>query len=164
MDPVTFDIKLTKSDYTRLYLWAGYVRGYRAVVTVLATLLSTALLALLILSLALGLTLDVLLTVFFALPAAIMLFFLFSILFTAVQAYNNSGMADGGRCEIKPHEVIFENPHSLIVITPDMVRKVYFKRKYIYIALPEMKYHIIPISCIPEEKYDTAMGHLEALG
>ncbi len=164
MEPVSFELTIKKGDYSGLYLWAGYIRGYRIAATILATLLSAALLALLILSLAVGIQMDTTMGVLFAMPAAIMLFFLASILLTAAKAYRSSGLAGGGRCKITPAEIVFETPDLQIAITPDKIRKIYFKRKHIYIALPGTKYYIIPRSCIPEEQYDTALGCLEALG
>lgn len=166
MEPVVFDVRLTRKDYNRLYLWAGYVRGYRIATTILAILISAALLFLLILSLALRLSgLDSMLIVLFALPSVIMLLVLISILVTSGNAYRNSGAArEGHRYEIKPHEIVEEGTYSKNAITPDAIKKIYYKKRYIYITLTGNRFFIIPKAAIPADKFETVERYIENLG
>ncbi len=165
METVTFEADYTKKEFVDFRMWAAFVRGYRLTLMII-------LLAVFVLCDATVIALE---AGFPTPPDALMLFLLiFSnviivlmpllIRFQAGRAYDSNKLRKPAVFTFTDGSIFISDGMSNIELTKDKVHRVYFTKRYIYIAASTEMFFILPKDRIPEDKREWVTARIQELG
>lgn len=164
MEMASFEVDYTKKEFVDFRLWAAFVRGYRLTLMIILGAIILLCDALVIsLELSFPRDPDTPMIILLVVSNAIIAFMPLLMRYQAGRAYDSNKLRKPATFTFTGESITITDGFANIELTKDKVHKVYFTKRYIYMAASTEMFFILPIDRIPEDKREWVISRIREL-